>query len=734
MRSLLTISVATALPFLVGVDAFWRLNCAKIQTGRIDPLVNPGTVSAHAHTIVGGSNIGINATGASLTASACSSCEVQADKSAYWTPQLYYNYPNGSFLEVPHSGSVVYYLGRGPSANITAFPPGFKILSGNKALRSYDSQTMTWGNATYPGEPVANRVSFACLTAGTQPPNQPYMFNVTQCINGMRAQIAFQSCWNGIDLYKTDNSHVAYLSGIDNGICPPGYETQVPLVFVETDYAIDQVPVGVDGAPIVDSRYVFSQGDPTGFGFHGDFQNGWDQDVLTEAVANCLIPDNFGQVSYCPSLYASDTNGAAYNCPEQPPQIGEQVKGLLSALPGCVEVTYGPDSATSAQMECAAGHPLPSMTVTVDSTPRPTASVIPGSAYGLPEHQYMGCYNDTSQIIRTLNEISVTNYTVMTVEWCQQYCMSHGYRLSGVEYAQECHCDNEINPTSINANGSTNPCTWDCGGTLTANSDGPQELCGGLQYINVYNNTNASFVAFGSNANTAGNALPYTPAGGFAANYLGCYPDGNGGRTLTGINTSQQNMTVELCAQYCTSGGQDNTGWQYYGLEYSSQCWCGNYINNGATLLTATTTPSNSSCQMRCLGSEPEICGGANALSLYWNAAYVVPAVKPSVGKFQSGQCLLDPGYNDSGRGLQPARMTNVNMTVEMCIKYCLGNYYHYAGVEYADECYCGNAIMTNTGAQLAVCNSTTQMLCKGNPNEYCGGSGFMNLYYSPSL
>jgi hypothetical protein len=46
-----------------------------------------------------------------LLASNCSSCEVQDDKSAYWTPQLYYAHNNGTFEEVPNYGMTVYFLG-----------------------------------------------------------------------------------------------------------------------------------------------------------------------------------------------------------------------------------------------------------------------------------------------------------------------------------------------------------------------------------------------------------------------------------------------------------------------------------------------------------------------------------------------------------------------------------------------------------------------------------------------
>ena len=48
----------------------------------------------------------------SLLSSTCSTCEVQSDKSAYWTPQLYFAHANGKFEEVPNFGMTVYYVGK----------------------------------------------------------------------------------------------------------------------------------------------------------------------------------------------------------------------------------------------------------------------------------------------------------------------------------------------------------------------------------------------------------------------------------------------------------------------------------------------------------------------------------------------------------------------------------------------------------------------------------------------
>ena len=149
----------------------------------------------------------------------------------------------------------VYYLGRGDNtSDIQPFPKGLKMLSGDALARSYDSTDMTYGN----GRPIADRVSFACLD--TNPIPETHNMSRTQCVNGLRAQIHFQSCWNGQDLYKDDMSHVAYMTQIDNGKCPPGYPVHFMHLFYEVLYSVARITQ--DGG-----RFVFANGDPTGKSF-----------------------------------------------------------------------------------------------------------------------------------------------------------------------------------------------------------------------------------------------------------------------------------------------------------------------------------------------------------------------------------------------------------------------------------------------------------------------------------
>lgn len=93
-----------------------------------------------------------------MSASPCTSCTIQADKSGYWTPQLYYAHADGTFEEVPNGGMAVYYLGRGDGMVANSFPKGLRMLSGNSGARVYDAHTMTLSGS----RPVADRVS-RCL-------------------------------------------------------------------------------------------------------------------------------------------------------------------------------------------------------------------------------------------------------------------------------------------------------------------------------------------------------------------------------------------------------------------------------------------------------------------------------------------------------------------------------------------------------------------------------------------
>ncbi|MCJ1434081.1 hypothetical protein MMC27_003447 [Xylographa pallens] len=702
------------------------MQCGITQTGRIDPVVSPGKISSHVHKIAGSSNIGFSSTYASVRNSSCTSCEISVDKSNYWTPQLYYEHSNGSFEEVPNDGMVVYYLGRGDNrTNIQPFPPGFQMLSGDAGARAYDNTTMTFGgtqgvtyvngtigNATltkgtwingtkatgpqYFGRPVSDRVSFNCL-ADSAEPETPNMIN-TNCSNGLRAQIQFQSCWDGINLYKSDNSHVAYMSQIDNGVCPPGYPVQLVHLFYEVLYGTNNIHL--DGG-----RFVFAQGDTTGYGFHGDFLNGWDETVLSSALSNCANTDNDGQISACSQLSPYDSSEYSWNCPQQASLINEPVRGMISKLPGCITITSGPQEATSADMSCPANVTIP----TINTTPThsgPYTTFLPAVGTVYNKWKYMGCANETVTG-RSLTGASYANITNMTNEICQASCASKGFPLAATEYGSECYCGLTLDPTT-SLGQSCSPMI--CSGNSS-------EFCGGPNILSVWNSTTYSgpYVAFPT---AVGASLS-------SSKYMGCLSDNTSSRVLPLASfTNSTGMTLNSCMNFCAS-----RNYALWGTEYSSECYC------GSDLPSSPSFSASSTCNLPCTGNSTQLCGGASALTLFNNTAITPPPPAISAGTVVGTSIYLGCASEaTSGRALNATSYSNATVTNAQCASFCASKNYALFGTEYSSECYCSNALAAGATLQQTGCS----MACSGalppgspfaNYANTCGGPSQISLW-----
>ena len=211
------------------------------------------------------------------------------------------------------------------------------MISGDATARTYDNTTLTYLNT----RPIADRTSFACIDYNHPSPETPSMTN-TNCPDGLRAQIQFQSCWDGVNAYFPESAHVAYMSQIDNGVCPPTHPVPIPHLFFEVYYSVDAFN-GMDG------KFVFANGDETGYSFHGDFMSGWDADVLAAGVKSCLTGDDnaSGVTKDCAAFVPSIDEKFADGCVAAEPIFGEEVDGLLMSLPGCNPLSDGPDGPKS---------------------------------------------------------------------------------------------------------------------------------------------------------------------------------------------------------------------------------------------------------------------------------------------------------------------------------------------------------------------------------------------------
>lgn len=145
------------------------------------------------------------------------------------------------------------------------------MIAGDTFQRNFsypvpDIPKSNWDQAPYNTQAFLQQAAlgFNCLNYAKQAegslyrhflPDKAYLD--ANCIDGVRFELMFPSCWNG-SLDSTDHkSHVAYPSEVMTGDCPPEYPKRLVSLFYETIWNTYEF-VGQDG------QFVISNGDPTG--------------------------------------------------------------------------------------------------------------------------------------------------------------------------------------------------------------------------------------------------------------------------------------------------------------------------------------------------------------------------------------------------------------------------------------------------------------------------------------
>ncbi|WWC57722.1 uncharacterized protein I303_100256 [Kwoniella dejecticola CBS 10117] len=281
----------------------------------------------------------------------------------------------------------------------------------------------------------------------------------------------------------------------------------------------------------------------------------------------------------------------------------------------------------------------------------------------------------------------------MTTTVCVAYCDAKGYGYAGVEYGRECYCAN-----SLVSNTASNQCTMPCPGSS-------QTICGGLNAITLFQNPSLPKVSG-----------PVLPSGWSVPSQAQaqCIQEVSG-RALTGTSTSGSDMTVPKCLNFCAT-----QGFQFGAVEYGTECFCGSNLVNGASF-----SLTSGQCVKPCAGDASTTCGGPDALQIYVNPS-LAPKTVASNGFSQAG-CIQEV----SGRALTGASTTDPAMTVAMCTAFCASGGFTMAGVEYGQECYCGNSLVN--GASTSLVSGECKMACAGDSTAICGGPNAINLYTTSS-
>ncbi|PYI07964.1 WSC domain-containing protein [Aspergillus sclerotiicarbonarius CBS 121057] len=348
-------------------DAFWRLPCrGRSGVARMDPLMAPGKPSDHVHVVHGSGGFSMSATETSLKKANCTSCGVTQDQSAYWVPALYFMHENGDAELVNEVGGMLaYYFLNGE--NVTAFPENFRMIAGDPFLRNFpwpvpDPPKSEWsGNQSSQSALRQKALGFNCLNYD-QPaepslgrhflPNKTFLDE--HCTDGVRFELMFPSCWNGKDVDSEDHrSHMAYPSLVMDGDCPEGFETRLVSLFYETiwdTYAFKNKQ----------GTFVLANGDPTGYGYHGDFIYGWQTGFLQRAVDECT--NLSGRVEDCPifDLQSDSEQGqCSFSVPDE--LKNEDVYFHKGGLPNNVAIQYGPAYASPVKYTGSSHHTSPAV-------------------------------------------------------------------------------------------------------------------------------------------------------------------------------------------------------------------------------------------------------------------------------------------------------------------------------------------------------------------------------------
>ncbi|KAF2220841.1 hypothetical protein BDZ85DRAFT_202453 [Elsinoe ampelina] len=468
-------------------EAFFRMGCGSpIVTERIDPIISPGQVSGHVHQVVGGNGFGFTQDFAAARRSTCTSCTVSKDLSNYWTPILYYKNKNGKLERVEQNGGVlVYYLQRPESnKNLKAFPENFRMVAGDPFRR----------NAT--SDFAGKAVNFACLNYNG--PAKPETQNLPpyNCPNGVRAQVFFPSCWDGKNTDSPDHkSHMSYpASGShDNGPCPASHPVQLVSIFYEVIFNTNKLEFWA-GDQGTNQPFIFAQGDATGYGFHGDFLNGWDIPLLQKAVDQCR--NLSGELEDCPVLKPYLQSGQAQNQCTIPDSVGEDITGPFDKLPGCNPITAGPARAA----------PVANCAITRIAGPKLSFTDKLSAGWA-----YQGCAPDNTGT-RTLtgySNVYNTDQGTTSVDTCIAKCK--GFQYMGLEYGKQCFCGNSLPSDRVPSSTTYGQCNMPCAGNST-------QICGGGSQLSLYKActgsgcTNAAYKPIGDLTGSGGSISPTSSA------------------------------------------------------------------------------------------------------------------------------------------------------------------------------------------------------------------------------
>lgn len=351
------------------------------------------------------------------------------------------------------------------------------MIAGDASRNTYnaslfDNQAVSWVCLDY-NNPGVN---------GKETPGFP----TTNCPDGMRGQVFFPSCWDGVNLDSANHrDHVAYpIQNYNGGDCPSSHPVKLVSLFYEQIFSTG----GFNGDG---QSWILANGDVTGYSLHADFQNGWDSpSILQSVIDECNADNGNGNMRDCAPLQPYIDETAREACQLDPTiRVPDEDVGLFhdNTIPillgnNPVWIASQTKPVNSSYAETASWGRVGSLSEAVGSKgARPialnTTSGVQVDDTDANDWESRGCIAD-STTGRALEAVAITDEPEMSLRKCAILCESRGYSIAGVEFGHECYCDYALRNgvrMDLIANVS-------CGMPCTGN---PYENCGGAQSLTI---------------------------------------------------------------------------------------------------------------------------------------------------------------------------------------------------------------------------------------------------------
>jgi Domain of unknown function (DUF1996)/WSC domain len=588
---------------------------------------------------------------------------------------------------------------------------------------------------SYGNDKESAAINYACLNFDGPATAETNGFPNRKCSSGLRAQVFFPSCWDGKNLDSPDHkSHMSYPANDHAyGACPPSHPVHFVSLFYEVIFSTDKFDNQWYGNK---QPFVWSMGDPTGYGLHGDFFSGWDVDHLQKAIDICT--NNSGKVEDCP-VFTITPNDVAKGC-RIPPSIDEQVSGTLDALPGCNPVQPGPERAVQ-QTTCSVSNTIG----------KPQAYFT--DLTQTKQWSYVGCGTDSIYARKFTG--ANTSGDKMTIETCVDFCSGKGFSVAGTEYGRECYCAKSIPSEAAPVPGYMGNCMTPCAGDTA-------EYCGGSGTISLYQKCtgNCQNVQFGVVGNTTTPAtsskapvvssatLPppssskaatspaapsskapvASPSTSVMANIASTSPNTrvSVASTLTTSSVARPTSTRSSSTVSIAPSGSITRNGYYAGS--SSMITTSGSVVSSAVDSEFTSTPDG----VTAIHSDATSAGVSPMFSgspVSQGTAYTVPTSVPK------SNVTLPEGWKAAGCYVDPQRprlfkfwasFSGRKMSSSKCVRYCDKQEFAFAGTENGGQCFCSDDLAED--AELKN-DSECSSPCKGAPAEKCGGPARLSVF-----